>query len=135
MSSHVRLTGFAELVKALDAAPAEIRAEGMQIVREETEGCASETIQAYPQGATGNLRARVKTSYPASDLLVGIVQSTAPHSHIYEFGTQQRRNSNGANRGSMPAANVMVPIAQRRRERMMVRLRDMLERMGLVVNG
>lgn len=131
----MKLDGFDALVRELTEAPAEIRTEAMGILREETEGAAVEIGQRYP-AHSGTLRRRVKTTYPSSTILLGIVQSTAPHSHLFEFGTKARHNEKGANRGRMPKADpaVVVPIAQRRRARMLRRFREMLVRRGYQVS-
>lgn len=130
----VRLEGFDELIHQITNAPKAIRQEGFEIVRDETEGARTEIAQSYPV-KSGRLANRVQTSYPAENVLIGIVRSAAPHSHIYEFGTQQRRTSKGANRGVMPAHKVTPDIARRRRLRMFRRLSEMLERLGFQVSA
>lgn len=136
MSVKLTLDGFDELIGELTRAPQEMRAEGMGIVREETEGAAAEIRNQY-HTKTGTLAKRVETEYPSTQVLVGIVRSRAPHAHLYEFGTQKRQTNSGANRGTMPAAlpAVTVPIARRRRLRMIRRLADMLTRKGFEVSG
>lgn len=132
----VILDGFDELMRELTNAPKEIRDEGFEILREETEGARSEIAIEYGRRSkTGTLAARVETFYPAESALIGIVRSTAPHSHLVEFGTKARQTSKGANRGAMGADKVTPPIAQRRRERMYRRQKDMLERRGFVIGG
>lgn len=130
------MDGLDALIRTLTEAPEAIREEGMAIVRETTEGAASEMAHRYTV-QTGTLQRRVRTSYPSSRILVGIAQSTAPHAHLYEFGTRARRTASGANRGVMPAASpaVVVPIAQRWRARMYARLAAMLRDRGFVVEG
>lgn len=131
----VQLTGFDELIQELTNAPRDIRDDGMVIVKEETEGAAIEIAAEYARHSkTGNLAKRVKTSYPAESVLIGIVQSTSPHSHLYEFGTRQRQTASGANRGRMPEHKVTPVIAQKRRDRMFRRLREMLIRRGFVIS-
>lgn len=133
MRGGVKLEGFEALRHALVTMPQEIRAEAMEIVRDETEGAAVEISQAYAR-RSGTLAARVKTSYPASGAMVGVALSTAPHSHLYEFGTRQRKTKSGANRGAMPANAVTPQIAKRRRERMARRLIEMVKRFGFEVS-
>ena len=130
----VQFDGLDELIQQLTDAPQHIRDEGMVIVREETEGAAAEIVAALPR-KTGTLAKRVKTSYPSSTLLVGLVQSTAPHAHLYEFGTKQRSTKAGANRGISGPHKTTPQIAQKRRERMYRRLREMVTRMGFQVSG
>jgi len=129
MSARVQWSGLRELVEALAKAPQNVRDDGMAIIRDATESTAADVRSAY----TGTLRARVRTTYPSSDLLVGIVQSTAPHSHLYEFGTGPR-SFNGANRGQMPkaanGAGILVPAAQRHRLVMFERLKALLVGLG-----
>lgn len=136
MSASVKWTGLDELIQQLTDAPTEIRREGLEIVKEETEGAAIELVQRYPR-KTGTLANRVRTYYPSSTILLGKVLSTAPHSHLFHWGTKARKNARGANRGAMPAASPdpLVPIAQRRRARMFRRLAEMLERHGFTVKG
>jgi hypothetical protein len=133
MSGGVKLDGVDELMRDLTHMPAEIRAEAMDIVRETTEGAASEITHTYPS-RTGNLRNRIRTLYPASAALVGVIRSMAPHSHLFEFGTKQRQNKAGANRGRMPRADIFVPIVQKWRERMYTRLLTLLANKGFLVS-
>jgi hypothetical protein len=132
MSAKIQWDGLAEVSRPLTNAPREIRVEAMDIVRDETEGAAAEIQQQYAV-QTGRLRNRVRTDYPSSDVITGAVISSAPHSHLYEFGTKVRRTGNGANRGSMPASPVTPAIAVRRRTRMVGRLAEMLRRKGFEV--
>jgi hypothetical protein len=131
MKGGVVLSGLDELRHELTHAPEEIRREAMDILKECTEGAASDMAHRYP----GSLGRSVRTSYPASAALVGIAQNTAPHSHLYEFGTKARRTAKGANRGVMPAASpaIVVPIAQSWRERMVTRIMAMLASRGFLV--
>jgi hypothetical protein len=128
MSASVRWNGLHELVQALTNAPQDIRDDAMPLIRQATEATAAEVRSAYPS-VTGTLRARVQVSYPSSDVLVGIVRSASPHSHLYEFGTA-RRSDNGKNRGTMPAAKRLVPIAQRNRATMFERLLSLMKSKG-----
>lgn len=134
MSGGVKVEGLDDLMRQLTDLPKDIRERGMEIVREETEGAAVEIAQAYPQ-KTGTLAARVKTTYPSSAALIGVALSTAPHSHLFEFGTKKpRQTKRGANRGVMPAEKITPAIAERRRDRMFRRLKDMLVTFGLTVS-
>jgi len=129
MSVKVQWSGLNELLRALGSLPRDLQSEGMGIVRDETEGAAVEMAHGYEK-KSGKLARSVRTIYPASNLLIGIAQAKAPHSHLYEFGTEQRRTASGANRGRMPERAVTVPIARRRRANMARRLVDMLRRYG-----
>ena len=134
MSARVQWDGLQEFLRKIDGIPVELKADGMVILREETEGAAVEIAQAYPR-VTGTLARRVRTFYPSSTFLVGIVRSVAPHAHLFEWGTKSRKTRKGWNRGRMPAAtpDVTPRIARRRRARMARRLIDMLRAKGFQV--
>lgn len=134
MSARVQWTGMKELIAELTDAPAEIRADGMVILREELESAADEIRAAYPQGPTGNLKRGVSVSIPNSQALIGSVKSTSPESHLYEFGTQTRQ-SRGGNRGAARPHPVTVPIANQHRREMFERMKQMLANMGFQVSG
>lgn len=136
MSARVQWSGLDEFLREFGSIPETLNSEGMTIVREETEGAAVEIAQAYPR-KTGTLSRRVRTVYPSATVLVGIVQSRAPHAHLFEFGTTARKTFTGANRGRMPKATppITVPIARRRRARMARRMVEMLRRVGFQVGN
>ncbi len=133
MSGGVKVTGLQDVMQQLTHAPRALREDAMAIVREETEGAAIEMQQQYAR-KTGTLAARVKTAYPVSGALIGIAQSTAPHSHLYEFGTRVRSTKAGANRGVMPEKPTTPQIAQRRRARMARRLIELVKSHGFQVD-
>lgn len=136
MSAHVRLDGFDALIRELTDAPEDIKAEAMEYIREETEGAAIELASSFGT-LTGRTRAAVKTSYPSSTILVGIAQATSPASHLQMWGTKDRRNRSGANRGRMPAIDAsrnIVAIANRRRVRLFQRIKELLTRKGFEVS-
>lgn len=136
MSARVTWSGLDEFLREFGAIPQELNSQGMEILREETEGAAVEIAQQYSQvSKTGNLARRVRTVYPSSTILVGIVESRAPHAHLYEWGTKARKTDSGANRGKMPEAAppVVVPVARRRRARMARRLVDLLRSKGFQI--
>jgi len=133
MSARITMTGFDELIQTLTDAPQDIRTEAMGIIREETEGAAVEMSQRFGF-KTGKLRRSVKTSYPSSTILLGLAQATAPHAHLNAFGTQDRKNRAGANRGHGEPLNPgIVEIGKRRRARMFRRFRELLVRRGFQV--
>lgn len=138
MSNHIRLDGFDAFVRQLQTLPEEIRAEARGILVDETEQAAAEIAQRYRAGGTGNLQRSVRTRYPSESVLIGIAQATAPHAHLYEWGTRDRRGPGGAYRGRMPAADRarnIVAIADRHRARLRQRLADLLRRIGFQVEG
>jgi hypothetical protein len=134
LSGGVRVTGLDELMRDLTNAPAEIRAEAMDVVRDTTEGMAAAVRTSYAaHRRTGTLLGRIKTSYPASGALIGKVLSTAPHSHLFEWGTKERQTRRGANRGRMPANSEFDDLAQTWRERMTTRLMALVANRGFLV--
>ena len=133
MSAGVRWTGMTELQRALRDAPLTIRAEAMQIVRHATQATAADITTRYAVGSTGNLRRGVRTEYPGPEVLIGVVRSTAPHAHIWEFGTKRRQNRRGANRGRMPARPTTPGVARRRRAQMFTSLIALVQRLGFEV--
>lgn len=136
----VVIDGLDELLQELTNAPKEIRQEAFGILREETEGARSEIATEYSRRSkSGTLASRVETYYPAESALIGIVRSTAPHSHLIEFGTKQRftkrygNKRQAVNRGAVEGDKVTPKIAQRHRDQLYRRLADMLERRGYVL--
>lgn len=136
MSARVQWEGLDEFLREFGAIPRELHDEGMNIIRGETEGAAVEIAQEYGRHQhTGRLARSVRTSYPSSTVLVGLVRSAAPHSHLFEFGTKSRKTFKNANRGTMPATSVTVPIARRRRARMARAMVELLRRKGFQVGN
>ena len=130
MSAEVRWTGLHELIQTLTNAPGELREEGFEIVREAANQASREIVAAYPVGPSGNLRARVRVETLESTLLIAKVISAAPHSHLYEFGTTERKTDSGASRGRMPKAPVTPDVAQKWRVWMYEQLKALVERKG-----
>jgi hypothetical protein len=119
-------SGMADLIRSLEQLPEQMKAEAGHIVQDAANGTATEIRQAYPQ-KDGDLVRGVEVEQQGE--LRWKVRSRAPHAHLYEYGTVQRSlNSNGANRGTMPAQPTVIPIAQRRRRRMLDGLKSMLQR-------
>ncbi len=142
MSTRVQWSGLKELIQQLTDAPEDIRQDGLGILREEVEAAADEMRAAYPQGPTGQLRRSVKVDFPSSQILVGVVRNTAPHAHLYEFGTQRRETASGANRGQIEVGRaggggkpVTVPISRKHRREMFERMKAMLKDKGFEVTG
>src|SRR5262245_29695515 len=150
MSVRKSWTGLVELLRDLQGLPAHLQADGMAIVREETEGAAREIGASYPLGPSkykrgAHLKSTVRTVYPSSNLLLGIVRVAAPHAHLYEFGTEDRERKTlgrgkiraGVPRGQMPAASPEVTprIARAHRANMSRRLVQLLRRHGFQIGG
>jgi len=137
MSARVTWTGLDEFLREFGSIPQELNSQGMEILREETEGAAVELAQSYKR-VTGNLARGVKTEYPSATILVGIVRNKSPHSHLWHWGTTERKTNSGWNRGRMWGKTAkprepLVPIVRRRRARMARRMVDMLRRFGFQI--
>lgn len=106
------------------------RAEG--IVANARDGAAVEYRQKLP----GSLKSTVTTELKSGSGggVVGTVRNTAPHSHLWDFGTKRRRTARGANRGRMPEANALVPVAERWRNVMKRDLVAMVKTEGFDVS-
>jgi hypothetical protein len=90
---------------------------------------ASRTLSYYPYGPTGNLRKRIHVREVVGNQaeVQELVKSAAPHAHLYEWGSRQRRTKRGWNRGAMPEAkNGMVPIAVQERAALLRDVRTIL---------
>jgi len=137
MSAKVVWSGLDEFLKEFGSIPQALNSEGMAILREETEGAGVELAQSYKR-VTGNLARGVKTEYPSATILVGIVRNKSPHSHLWHWGTKERKTDSGWNRGRMWGKTAqppepLVPIARRRRARMARRLVDLLRSKGFQI--
>ena len=139
MSVRIQWDGMNEFQQALRQLPKALTGEAADIVQQHAEASAR-TIQAnYPDGPSGNLKRGVRTQVDRSPFGVrGVVRSGAKHAHLFEFGTQQRRNSHGANRGRMPKAPVgqaAIPVFIRERRKMTLELIELVRRAGFEVEA
>lgn len=139
MSSRVEWDGLNEFQQALRQLPKELTGEAAEIVQRHAEASAR-TVQAnYPQGPTGNLKSGVRVEPDRSPFGVrGVVRSRAKHAHLFEFGTNTRRTSKGADRGRMPKASeshAAIPVFIRERRKMVEALIELVKRAGFEVSG
>lgn len=112
-----RFSGGEQFALDLRAWRDRLRAEVHQAALDEANTIASVVGSQYPIGNTGKLRAgvRVKDEAPFGDAILVRVRSLAPHSHLVEKGTTQRRTRRGWNRGVMPARPIFIPEAIQQR--------------------
>jgi hypothetical protein len=150
-SNRIEWTGLDELYAALRQLPAHLAAEAVDLVDNTVEVTAASLIQSYPplgpaQPATpgqaahvpGALRRGVKWSTTPSQFGVsGEVKSTAPHAHLWEFGTQNRTTSKGWNRGHLKDQynRGLVGIAIRERAKLNKKLVELVRKAGFEVTG
>lgn len=139
-SAQLKFAGLEDLKRELRNLPEALRAEALTYVHEATDGSAAELKVAYPERTygrsdrRGSLKHGVRVEYPSSLVAVGKVK-TAPHAHLYEFGTQLRHTARGANRGAEPPHPTAIPIYTRHRRQMYEQLLAMLGRQGFQVRG
>lgn len=138
MASNNRLVfdGLDDLRTQLRDLPSELTGEASHLVEGAANGAATDIKGAYPV-RTGNLRDGLTvTHFSGGKFSAGaLVKNTAKHSWLFENGSQARHTSIGANRGSMPAGHVFIPIVMRARRQMYEALKLMLVRHGLAVSG
>lgn len=138
MARGVIWSGLDELKLALQTLPTDLADEGSEIVEGNADRAAFEIRQAYPIW-TGTLKKGIRLrSVRRGRLVIGTqIINTAPHAHLFEWGTQARHyfTVHGKKHltGAMPPGHVFVPIAIRRRRGMYDQLKSLLVRFGLLV--
>lgn len=135
-ANRVELQGWNELLIQIRSLPQAFADEAAEMIDNTVEEAASSLIQSYPRGDTGNLRKGVKWGTTRSGYgISGFVKTTAPHSHLWEFGTQSRKTRKGWNRGKAPAHynQGLVGIAIRKRRELRGKLIDVVRRAGFDV--
>lgn len=136
MSASVTWSGLDELRAALRTLPADMADDASDFVTGAAEAAKTEIVAAYPD-RTGNLRNHVTVGLRSAGRYGAgaVVKNTAKHAWLFENGSQARHTTLGANRGSMPAGHVFIPIVIRWRRRMYEQLKSLMTRHGLVVTG
>lgn len=135
MSARFVWDGLAELKAELRKLPAELTAEAVDLVFANAEAAAQEIRAAYP-ARTGNLKNHLTVKRSRGQFSTSAqVRSTAKHAYLFEVGSQARHTDLGANRGSMPAGHVFIPIVMRQRRIMYERLAQVLTNHGLTVTS
>ena len=105
--------------RGLDAFQAQLRTIGPtlvedadQILRDQAEAARADIVAAYPRGPTGNLKRGVRLCAARGSWIGGVdLKQTAPHGHLYEYGTERRYTDDGAHRGRMTGRPTFGPIA------------------------
>lgn len=114
MSARVVWNGLDLLLDEIRALPQWSTTEGLNAARKASNAAAVDIKSEYGRHrVTGALQDRVTVE----DMPTGRfgvrrrVRNSAPHSHLFEFGTAKRTTEAGANRGEMPEArpHVFVP--------------------------
>ena len=137
MPVQLTIKGIDDLKRALADLPPQLKGEATVIVLDNAHAAAADIKGQYPKGLTGNLqkgvKVRVQEVGPLS--VAAQVRNTAPHAHLWEFGTEARHTKLGWNRGVMkrPPAPVFIPTMIRYRNVMYEKLAAIIEAKGLTV--
>lgn len=134
---HFAFGGVEDLRAALKQLPDELADEARGEIIRTTRAAANELRAIYP-AVTGNLRRGVKTKIREQrGETTGVVESTAPHAHLWEYGTVNRKTEKGWNRGRMPAQYTrgLVAIALRHQRTLVRLLQAIVERAGFKLTG
>jgi hypothetical protein len=140
MSAGVQWSGLEDFRQILQNLPDRLTGEAVHIVDYWADATANQLLLNYPIGDTGNLRkgVRVNKLHEQGQGVYDEVKSSAPHAHLYEFGTQNRETEKGWKRGrvkpfSETGKETLIGIAIRNRRRMDDALVAMLTRDGFKV--
>src|SRR5215207_3965982 len=132
MANRVQWSGLEDFKRALRMLPQELAGEAGNLVEAVANSAAVDIRSAY--GAhryTGNLQKSVRVTHRERQFgMASTVKVTAPHAHLFEFGTQARHTKAGVSRGSMPPFNIFLPRIRRAQRQMYERLKGMLARHG-----
>lgn len=129
--------GLEELKAALRTLPADLAAEASGIVTGRAERAKQDIETSYPE-RTGDLRNHLTLGRGVKVGRFGastILKNNSKHAWLFENGSQARHTAIGANRGSMPAGHIFIPIVMRQRRAMYEDLKTLLVRHGLQVSG
>lgn len=128
--------GLEALRVALRSLPTELAGEAEGIVREAAEAAADEARAAYPERAASLRAAVVVVQSDAGTFgAAAAVRNTSRLAWLYEYGSQVRHTSIGANRGPMKAARSFVPPMQTHRRAMYTALAELVRSHGITVTG
>lgn len=80
---------ISKAVRDIDKYDAEKQKKIRKVIADGTKETKSRALQLAPKGPTGNFKKGIK-DHLVGDGREGIVMSTAPHSHLVEYGTDNR---------------------------------------------
>ena len=105
--------GLREMVAELEGMGLKLTERSQQIIDDVARQVADDIRQIYPEN-TGNLRrgVRVRKGRMSALEATTVVVSTAPHAHLYEYGTAVR-SFDGQDRGQMFVRNPAAKTARR----------------------
>lgn len=128
MSGRVQWANLEEFRVALHDVPVLLRGTALRIVDQATDDTFAALYANYPRGETGNLRGGIRVHKSATDrVILNEVASTAPHAHLWEYGTENRKTKKGFFRGRVIPARArgletLRSLAARFRRRMLDQL-------------
>lgn len=136
MAARFEWKGLRELQVWMEQLPAAVKGEARHIVQDTANGAAVRIRSNYSAHVhTGRLRDSVRVSMAESrHRITGTVKTSAPHAHLFEFGTAARQTSQGWKRGIMPAAppaHAFLPVIEQDGRRMIAKFLDVLRRYAL----
>jgi len=126
-AATLEMQGLDELKKLVAGFADACTDDGQQLADQAAMRAVEEVKAAYPQGPTGNLKkgVRIVRVKGGGHRVLSIVKSTAPHAHLYEYGTRRQ-----------PARPVMGEVAARVRRDFYADLLRMVERVtGAAITG
>jgi Bacteriophage HK97-gp10, putative tail-component len=133
MKANIRITGDKELEAALRALPRDLSLDAERLILAAADTAAAEIRAAYPE-VTGNLKGGVRVVTTGSEFATrSRVISSAPHAHLFEYGTEARQTSLGYDRGGYPGRHVFWPIVERWQKALKGTLIDLVKATGLRV--
>lgn len=137
MSVRIILTGFDAQRRQLRALPVDLANATRDEAAEPIADAAATAIAATYPRRSGELADAVRVDHVARGPVQAVarVVNTHPLASVFEHGTQARHTALGANRGSMPAGNVFIPIMRRARTLFWTKVVPIMERTGLTVTG
>jgi len=126
----VQWTGLDAFLDELRDVGSALTAEASAILSANAEAAKTAIAAAYPV-QTGKLQQGLVVRRTRGSLVAGVLLvQTAPHGHLYEYGTQERQNKAGANRGRMPAHPTFKPLAATHRQTALQAVIDRLKSYG-----
>ena len=126
-AATLEMQGLDELKKLVAGFADACTDDGQQLADQAAMRAVEEVKAAYPQGPTGNLKKGVRIVRVKGDghRVLSIVKSTAPHAHLYEYGTRRQ-----------PARPLVGEVAARVRRDFYADLLRMVERVtGAAITG
>jgi hypothetical protein len=135
MKAFLRIEGHEELERLFAALPGDLVNAAAGLFVAAGTSAAAELRYTYPRGKTGNLIAGVGSQSGGQGMQTWVrVYNTAPHAHLYEYGTDARHTDEGWDRGFQPGRATFWPVVDKWERTATEALRDLLRIAGLKVS-